>query len=244
MCLLAVLTRRTSDAPLMIGANREEFYDRGGEAPRILDGPVRAIAGIDPRAHGTWLGINKLGVLIAVTNRKKERLPPAPRSRGTLARELLGHHAAHASAEHALQELRTERYAGCNYLCADIRSAFVVHGGDRIELVELTPGIHALTATDVDDRRDARLNYALDWLERQSFSTTMSAMEGLRLLCGQNLPDRPAMVLRGERAGTVSSTLYAVRERLADSVAFHAQGPPDMTPYVDVSELFSRLANG
>ena len=54
MCLLALFFRVVEDAPVVVGANREEIYRRGGEPPRILDGPVRALAGIDPAAGGTW----------------------------------------------------------------------------------------------------------------------------------------------------------------------------------------------
>src|SRR5438094_472973 len=38
MCLVAVLFRVVEDAPLVVGANREEHYDRPGEPPRLLDG--------------------------------------------------------------------------------------------------------------------------------------------------------------------------------------------------------------
>ena len=53
MCLLALFYRVAEDAPVVAGANREEVYARGGEPPRILEGPVRAVAGIDPTAGGT-----------------------------------------------------------------------------------------------------------------------------------------------------------------------------------------------
>ena len=39
MCLLALMFRVVEDAPLIVGANREEFYSRGGEPPQVLDGP-------------------------------------------------------------------------------------------------------------------------------------------------------------------------------------------------------------
>ena len=66
MCLLAIFFRVVEDSPLVAGANREESYGRGGEPPRLLEGPVRAIAGLDPTAGGTWFGVNEHGVLVAV----------------------------------------------------------------------------------------------------------------------------------------------------------------------------------
>src|SRR5436309_9198000 len=101
MCLIALFFRVVEDAPLIVGANREEFYARGGESPRLLDGPVRAVAGLDPAAGGTWLGLNEHGVLVAVTNRARSRPPERPRSRGLLARDLLGCSSATAAVEKA-----------------------------------------------------------------------------------------------------------------------------------------------
>jgi uncharacterized protein with NRDE domain len=90
MCLLALFFRMVEDAAVVAGANREEFYRRGGEPPRLLDGPIPAIAGVDPVAGGSWLGVNAQSVLVAVINRRKSELPARPRSRGLLTRELLG----------------------------------------------------------------------------------------------------------------------------------------------------------
>src|SRR5437762_2476906 len=89
MCLLALFFRMVDDAPVVVGANREEFYARGGEPPQLLDGPGHGVGGRDPVAGGTWFGVNGRGVLVAVTNRMKTDAPAQPRSRGLLARELL-----------------------------------------------------------------------------------------------------------------------------------------------------------
>src|SRR5208283_5304222 len=90
MCLLALFFRVVEDAPVVVGANREEEYARGGEPPQVLPGPPNAVGGRDPRSGGTWLGVNERGVLVAVTNRLKSEPPSQPRSRGLLARDLLG----------------------------------------------------------------------------------------------------------------------------------------------------------
>src|SRR5262245_58690455 len=56
MCLVVLLYRVSRDAPMIVLANREEDYERGGLPPRRLDGPIPALAGVDPVAGGTWLG--------------------------------------------------------------------------------------------------------------------------------------------------------------------------------------------
>ena len=239
MCLLALLYRVIEDAPGVVGANREELYARGGEPPRVLDG--RAVAGVDPAGGGTWLGLNADGVLIAVTNRRKSVVPPSPRSRGLLARDLLGHADAADAADAAAHELRAGQYAGCNVLCADAESAAVVHAGDDPHIYPLTPGVHVLTNGDVNDDGDPRLAHARRWLSGRTFGCSQQGLTALEELCGRTGGDGPAICLRGADRGTVSSTLVAVRRPLATSVYLHAQGPPDRTAYVDYSTLLRRL---
>src|SRR5262245_14820088 len=126
MCLLAILHRVCADTPLVVGANREEYYARGGDPPRRLDD---AVAGVDPVQGGTGLGVNARGVLIAVTNRPGKMAPDAPRSRGLLARDLLDCASAAEAVERATRALDGGPYAGCNFFCADGRDAVVIHAG-------------------------------------------------------------------------------------------------------------------
>jgi hypothetical protein len=241
MCLLALFYRMVEDAPLVAGANREEFYARGGEAPRILDGRVRAAAGIDPTAGGTWFGVNEYGVLVAVTNRRKSDLPARPRSRGLLVRELLVCPNAAVAADRATNELGQNCYAGCNIVCADDERAIVVHGGDWLRIRPLPPGLHILTNGDVNDPADARIGYAADWLGQRRYAGGEQCVQALRQLCAYTGPDGPAICLRGERGGTVSSSIIALRRPLGQSTYLHAQGSPDRTPYVDYSHLLRQL---
>src|SRR5437588_7518752 len=126
MCLLALLYRVATDAPVIVGANREEAYARGGEAPRLLHGVCRFVAGVDPVAGGTWLGVNEHGVVVAVTNRPKSEIPPQPRSRGLLVRELLDCSTAADAIRRAAHALAEQPFAGCNLLCADLESASII----------------------------------------------------------------------------------------------------------------------
>src|SRR5438270_9074088 len=151
MCLLILFYRVVEDAPVVVGANRDEVYSRGGSPPQLLEGPCRAVAGLDPVAGGTWLGVNAHGVLVAVTNRPRSELPDRLRSRGLLARQLLEFPTAAGAAEHGARELDAKRYAGCNLLCADRNGAVVIEAGDWLRIRPLPPGLHVLTNHDVND---------------------------------------------------------------------------------------------
>ena len=241
MCLLALFFRVVEDAAVVVGANREEYYQRGGEPPRLLHGPLRAVAGVDPVAGGTWLGVNENGVLAAVTNRPKLETPPQPRSRGLLVREMLACRAAAAAVDRVVDELQQHPYAGANFLCADAGRAVILHAGECLRIQPLPPGIHVLTNGDVDDRNDPRVKYALDWLNRRPYDSAADCVRALRELCAQHEPEHPPICFRHKERGTVSSSIIAVRRELADSTYLHAQGPPCQTPYVDCSHLVRNM---
>lgn len=240
MCLVALFFQVFDDAPVVVGANREELYARGGEPPHILDGALRAVGGVDPTAGGTWLGVNERGVLIAVTNRPKSPLPPRPPSRGLLARELLGCTTASEAADRAASALEAGGYAGCNVLCVDRGDALVIHAGNRFERRRLGQGLHLLTANDLNDPTDARQTFARTWLEQRSILTSDDCVAALQELCG--LTGDAPMCLRREDGGTVSSAVIALREPLARSTYLHAQGPPDFTPYADYAYLLREIS--
>jgi uncharacterized protein with NRDE domain len=242
MCLLALFFRVVDDASVVVGANREEAYARGGEPPQLLAGPIPAVAGIDPQAGGTWLGVNGRGVLVAVTNRPKARIPVRPRSRGLLARDLLGCSTAQTAAELAARELRQNDYAGCNFLCVDVDNAVAVEAGDRLEIRPLPPGLHVMTAHDVNDTNDVRIGHALRWLSRRRFSQAGQCVLALQELCAQTGGEGPPMCLHSTLGGTVSSSIVVLRPPLGRGLYLHAQGPPDRTRYGDYSALLKEVA--
>jgi uncharacterized protein with NRDE domain len=244
MCLLALFYRVVEDAPVVVGANREEIYSRGGSPPGLLTAEAagrraRAVAGTDPAAGGTWLGVNEHGVLVAVTNRPRSSSPDQPRSRGLLARDLLAFPDAAAAAAHATAELDRGRYAGCNVLCADAGGATVIQAGDWLRVRPLPPGLHALTNGDVNDEYDPRLGHVLGWLGGRAYRNADDCLAALREVCAHHAPEHPGICFRGPDRGTVSSTLVALRR---PPTLLHAQGPPNCTPYADCSRLLRELA--
>src|SRR5262245_46629990 len=94
MFLLGIAFRQFDDWPILVLANREEFYSRPTAGLRLVprDGQFPAwMGGTDLLAGGTWLGVNEFGLLVAVTNRRKHSPPANPPSRGQLCRSLMKH---------------------------------------------------------------------------------------------------------------------------------------------------------
>ncbi len=241
MCLVALFFRAVDGAPVIVGANREEAYARLGEPPRILDGPLRAVAGIDPLAGGTWLGVNERGVLAAVTNRPRDDVPARPRSRGLLVRDLLACPSAAEAQTLATRELGTGRYAGCNVLVADATRAVVLHHADWLRVQMLPPGLHVLTNSDVNEAGDPRVAYTLWWLGQRAYDRPADCVAALKEVCGLRDGPGPAICLNGKDRGTVSSSIIVLPRAAARATYLHAQGPPDRTLYESYSDLLRSI---
>src|SRR3989338_3843072 len=84
MCLIVFAWRPGHAQPLVLGANRDEFYDRPTQPLAIWPETQGMIAGRDLQAGGTWLGLGPDGRFAALTNIRDPRQAIGPRSRGEL----------------------------------------------------------------------------------------------------------------------------------------------------------------
>lgn len=243
MCILALQYKTARDAPILVAQNREEQYERPTLGPRIQSGRPRVICGMDKQAGGTWLGVNQHGLFVAVSNRPKLPLPPEPRSRGLLCREMLNCDSSVKAAEYCFRELRTGLYAGANYICADAKSAVAVLGGESVQSVELAPGLHVLTAGGIDDLADERQELVRRLLTLQRLDSAVAFLAVASRAFSRKAPDegRRGVVISGNGFGTVSSTLLALAKKPHNAVLHYAPGSPAETAYDDLSALLRQV---
>jgi uncharacterized protein with NRDE domain len=85
MCLALIAWQSHPDYPLVVVANRDEFYARRTRPAAWWGQTVSLLGGRDEEAGGTWFGVNRRGRFALVTNVRAptERNPHAP-SRGAL----------------------------------------------------------------------------------------------------------------------------------------------------------------
>jgi uncharacterized protein with NRDE domain len=144
MCLILTAYDAHPRYPLIMAANRDEFYDRPTAAAAFWKDAPEIFAGRDLVHGGTWLGITRGGRFAALTN---YRDPSAVRkdapSRGGLVSGFLS---SQASAGQYLEQLRCEgaSYNGFNLLLGD-GDGLYCYSNRSGETVRLAPGIHGLS---------------------------------------------------------------------------------------------------
>lgn len=241
--MMAVLYKVARNTPILVAANREERFDRPTQAPKIQPGTPRVMCGIDRQAGGTWLGVNQYGLFAAVANRRKSLVPTEPRSRGLLCRELLGFRSAKEAAKHAAAELAKGIYAGANYVCADAQYAAVVHGGNRIEILELPPGLHLISNGNLNDPHDQRHEFVRRMLTLHTLDSavTFLAVASRAFSRKADTLGRRGVIVNRPDFGTVSSTLVSLPTKVQKSVYQYAPGAPCDCAYDDLSALLRQV---
>ena len=146
MCLIAFQWQPLAAVPLVLVANRDEFYARPALALHRWDDQT-IVAGKDLQAGGTWLGMSANGRMAALTNYRDvtNHRPTAP-SRGDITTAFL---TGSVTAEQYLRALalRSEDYNPFNLLVFDGLSLMGFESRHR-RAFELPPGIHAVSNAD------------------------------------------------------------------------------------------------
>ncbi len=245
MCLLGIAFRQIDEFPVLVLANREEFFARPTAGPQIIprQGDAAAwLGGIDLLAGGTWLGVNEFGVLVAVTNRAKKSPPENPSSRGVLCRSLLVNRETASVVEAARRELESNQYAGCNLLIADRHNAIVIEAGDDFEIHALTPGLHLIANASLNAADDLRIRRVRKEFDGAGPATADEWFTLAKHIC-QLAADgtEPPICLVGDDRGTVSSTVLGISHIPELSRYWYAPGPPNRKVYEDFTPLLHKL---
>ena len=170
MCLIAFAWRCHPEFPLVIAANRDEFFDRPAQSARWWQHRQQDLfAGRDLKAGGTWLGVGANRRFAALTNvRNPSAMMSDAPSRGGLVPDFI---AGEAGVGDALEALAgsSGRYNGFNLLLFDGVNLGVYESPNAHGRV-LAPGVYALSNADLEApwpkqrRASASLTRALDTL--------------------------------------------------------------------------------
>ncbi len=243
MSIMAFEYKVVASAPILVAFNREERYDRASQAPKIQSGRPRVICGIDRKSGGTWFGINQHSMFCCCIDRIKRDIPYSPRSRGLLCRELLNCRNASDAAQMAAAELASGVYAGVNYICGDMQSAHCIYGGNRIEIIDIQPGLHMFSNGNMDDYNDERQEFCRRQLTLSRLDTSVAflAVSSRAFSKKAEAPGRKSLIEVGTEYGTVSSILLSLPSSKHGAILQYAPGNPSEVNYDDHSALLRQV---
>jgi uncharacterized protein with NRDE domain len=142
MCLIALAWKARPDLPLIVAANRDEFFARPTRPAHVWDDAPQVVGGRDLRAGGSWLAVTGGGRFAAITNIRYAQIEGGP-SRGAL---VAGFIKGDESPLVFLERLaaHAHEYAGFHLILGD-RSALAhfSNADERPTLIE--PGIFGIS---------------------------------------------------------------------------------------------------
>lgn len=259
MCTIIAIKGRHPRFPLVVAANRDEFYARPSTAPQLVHEHPRAVAGVDLAKGGSWMGANEHGLFVAVTNQRSSRgADPRLSSRGEIVLEALRKRSV-SEVLALLEGLDAREYNAFNLMFGDAETLYVGYARDAraIELEPLADGISVLANDRMGSPEFPKSERALALAAPLADAPWDALHVGLAGALGDHdkppldrIPEPPAEgrftreLLRELQAlcihtpvyGTKSATLLALEPGRVAHYLF-ADGPPCTTPFADVTAL-------
>ncbi|MGB4468020.1 MAG: NRDE family protein [Azovibrio sp.] len=152
MCLILVAWQVHEDFPLVLAANRDEYYCRPALPLAPWTDSPDILGGRDLEAGGSWLACHRDGRFAAVTNVRQGSPEKARCSRGDLVRNYLQ---SNLQPDEFAETIRAEEYAGFNLLLGSREALLYLSNRGResvraLSVQALSPGIYGLSNHQLD----------------------------------------------------------------------------------------------
>lgn len=149
MCLIVVAWRVSADYPLVVAANRDEYFARRTMPAAFWADAPQVLGGRDMQGGGTWMGITRTQRFAALTNvREPGQIIDGAPSRGGLVSDFLtGRRRPNTYLRDVARQ--GKNYNGFNLLVADRTGLY--HCSNRgTPPEELPPGIYGVSNHRLD----------------------------------------------------------------------------------------------
>ncbi len=153
MCLIVFAWRVVPGVPLVLAANRDEFFDRPAAPAGWWEDHPQVYGGRDLQGGGTWLGVTKAGRFAALTNiRAPADYREGMRSRGMLVADYLS---GQASPEDYVNGISAEahNYNGFNLIVGTPDKLIWYNNREQDDTRNgriLSPGVYGLSNDRLD----------------------------------------------------------------------------------------------
>lgn len=144
MCLIFLAINQHPVYPLIIAANRDEFYNRQTAPADFWNDHPTILGGRDLEAKGTWMAMTTTGRISMITNyRDPKNIDPKAPSRGQLVSDFL---TSEQTAPEYLKEVEQngKRYNGYNLIVGNLESLYY-YSNYRSGIDLIPNGIHGLS---------------------------------------------------------------------------------------------------
>ena len=162
MCTLLILFRPEHKWPLIIAGNRDEMLDRKWKKPfSHWHKYPSVIAGKDLLGGGTWLGINKYGMVATVLNRTNSIGPsPNKNTRGLLPIKVLKHDNIRSAIDE-ISSINCKEWKSFNLFFGDNKNAYWAKNTNKNKIIisKINKGKHFLDSYDLDCINSPKLKY-------------------------------------------------------------------------------------
>ena len=226
MCLILFAWQAHPEYPLIVSANRDEFYQRPTSTAHWWEDHPEVLGGRDLEAGGTWMGVSRAGRWAMITNYRQFPIEKKYNtSRGKLVKDFLTGNESPGDYLKMLQDSGGD-YAGYNLLFGtpDQLSYYSNRGAHE---TQVSPGVHGLSnhLLDTPWPKVELGKSSLETLMQQNQleeSAVFSMLNNQKLAPDADLPDTgigldwervlSAMYIKSENYGTRASTLLLVRK--------------------------------
>ena len=223
MCLIVLGRNIHPKYKLILVANRDEFYERPTQVAHFWKNPQNLLAGKDLEAGGTWIGVNRLGHIAAVTNyRDPVNYQNNKATRGQIPVNFLD---SGISADSYINNLEKEatKFNGFNLLALD-QENLMHYNNQNGGPSRLKEGIHAVSNATLNTPwpKVVRSKEMFKSLVNGNFShdDLIEMMGDSKTADPKELPDTgipkdmeeavSAMCIRTEKYGTCSTTAITI----------------------------------
>ena len=148
MCLIVFAWRPAHPQPLVLAANRDEFYARPTLPLAQWEDTPSTYAGRDLEAGGTWLGVSADGRFAALTNIRNPGSALGRRSRGELVAHFL---TGQMTIDEYLSQVvgRASEYGGFNLLVGNRQELHFLNANDPAPR-RLVAGVYGVSNAGLD----------------------------------------------------------------------------------------------
>ncbi len=151
MCLIFLSYKQNKEYPLIVLANRDEFYKRPTQSAHYWEENQNILAGRDLEGGGTWMGITKNGYMSMLTNyRDIANIKPNAPTRGKLVSDYL--HGEFNPKEYLVALSKTgSSYNGYSLINGHFNDPWYYSNYDK-KVVQLGTGLYGLSNALLDSK--------------------------------------------------------------------------------------------